>query len=176
MIRQTGNPKRTINCHNRQFQTPCTVFIYFPLSCKYQKTEEMKSYLVPLSQHSAPLLSEGSPTSCFPVHGLVCHSRAPGCLGPFEQRVLSVQFECHYTIHSPLWLSLLVSSGWSALKPCGLVDRALCFGRGSRWPVRGRSHKWGSNGVPSRSPGKESGACSGISSSPSPTTCIDMDA
>lgn len=106
----------------------------------------------------------------------VCRDRPSGELGSFEQKVLRVQFECHYTIHSPLWLSLLVSSGWSALKPCGLVDRALCFGRGSRWPVRGRSHKWGSNWVPSRSPGEESGACSGISSSPSPTTCNDKDA
>lgn len=155
-----------------------TIFTYFPLHCKCQKTKQIKSYLInPSALALCALAVIGiSHRSRLSVPGPACHGRAPGGLGPFEQRVLRVQFGCHDAIHSPLWLSLLFSSGWSALKPCGLVGRALCFGRGSRWPVRGRSHKWDSNGVPSRSPGKESGACSGISSCPSPTTCNDMDA
>lgn len=151
--------------------------LYTCQSTARTKTEQAKSHLIPLLLALCSLAVIGvSHHSHFTVPGPVCHGRPPGGLGCFEQKVLRMQFECHHTIHSPLWLSLLVSSGWSALKPCGLVDRALCFGRGSRWPVRGRSHKWGSNWVPSRSPGEESGACSGISSSPSPTTCNDKDA
>lgn len=76
---------------------------------------KIKSCLISLPQHCSLAVTGISHHSRFPGHGPLSHSGVPGCLGPLEQRMLSVQSKYHCTIHSPLWLSLLVSSRWSAL-------------------------------------------------------------